>query len=146
MKKILTIIILLFALPTYAETYGSITVSKLISVYDGDTFRCNIKEWPPIIGKNISVRILGIDTPEIKCSVKKKGKAECDRLKALARTAKKLTKNQLQRAKIIELRNIQRGKYFRILADVYVDGRNLADILIKNGFAVPYDGGTKPEW
>ena len=30
---------------------------------------------------------------------------------------------------------MQRGKYFRILADVYVDGKSLADGLIQSGHA-----------
>jgi endonuclease YncB( thermonuclease family) len=43
----------------------------------------------------------------------------------------------------IELKNMQRGKYFRIVADVHVDDKNLADMLIENNLAVRYDGGTK---
>jgi endonuclease YncB( thermonuclease family) len=35
---------------------------------------------------------------------------------------------------------MERGKYFRIAADVIVDGENLADILIEAGIAVRYDG------
>ena len=38
---------------------------------------------------------------------------------------------------------MKRGKYFRIVADVYADGVSLTDKLIKSGYAVPYDGGTK---
>jgi micrococcal nuclease len=38
---------------------------------------------------------------------------------------------------------MQGGKYFRLVADVYYDGKKLADILIKNKLAVEYDGGTK---
>ena len=41
------------------------------------------------------------------------------------------------------LRNTKRGKYFRIVADVYVDNKNLTDILISSGLGVAYDGGTK---
>ena len=41
------------------------------------------------------------------------------------------------------MRNLERGKYFRIVADVYVDGENLADILIDAGMAVRYGGGKK---
>ena len=52
----------------------------------------------------------------------------------------------LRSAKVIELRNIQRGKYFRILADVYVDGQNLADGLIRSGHARLYDGGKRLGW
>ena len=43
-------------------------------------------------------------------------------------------------------KNVKRGKYFRILADVYADGVSVADELIKNDFAVKYDGGTKIDW
>jgi hypothetical protein len=35
-----------------APQYGS--VSKVISVYDGDTFRVNIDSLSPIVGKNIA--------------------------------------------------------------------------------------------
>ena len=35
------------------------------------------------------------------------------------------------------------GKYFRIAADVIVDGENLADVLVEAGMAVRYDGGKK---
>ena len=129
-----------------AENYGNVTVSKIVSVYDADTFRRNIDGWEAIIGKNIPIRANGIDTPEIKCSVRKKGEDECKRLKQLARTARRLTENILKSAKVVELRNIKRGKYFRILADVFADGRSLADILIKNGVAKKYDGGKKPVW
>lgn len=38
---------------------------------------------------------------------------------------------------------MDRGKYFRIVADVYLDGKNLGDILVKEDHAVAYDGGTK---
>jgi len=56
-----------------APQYGTVTVSKLISVYDGDTFRVDINSLPPILGKNIPVRVAGIDTPEIqgKCFYEK---------------------------------------------------------------------------
>ena len=47
----------------------------------------------------------------------------------------------------IELRNLARDKYFRILADVYVNGQLLADALKEKGLAKDYDGeGPKPTW
>ena len=49
----------------------------------------------------------------------------------------------LKDAERINLKNMERGKYFRIVADVYADGENIADILIESGMAVRYDGGTK---
>ena len=140
-KSILLVIILFIS--SYATSikdinYGSATVEKVTSIYDGDTFRANIKDYPKIVGYRMSVRILGIDTPEMR--------AKCSKEKELARSAKKLTVSLLRNAKRIELRNIKRGKYFRLLADVYVDDVSIADELLKNGFAVKYDGGTKIDW
>ena len=117
------------------QTYNNITIDEVTSIYDGDTFRVNINSYPGIIGQKMAIRVNGIDTPELR--------AKCNKEKLLAREAKKLTVSTLRASKIIELRNLQRGKYFRIVADVYVDDKSLGDILIKNNLAVKYDGGTK---
>ncbi len=117
------------------KVYGSAVVSEVTSIYDGDTFRANLKGYPEIIGYRIGVRINGIDTPEMR--------GQCQKEKNLARQAKELTVTQLRGAKKIELRNMKRGKYFRIVADVYVDGKSLGEMLVKRSLAVPYDGGHK---
>ena len=58
-----------------------------------------------------------------------------------------LAEKLLRGAKRIELRNPQRGKYFRIVADVYLDGESLAEKLKEAGLAKDYDGeGEKPTW
>ena len=49
----------------------------------------------------------------------------------------------LKDAEQITLKNMKRGKYFRIAAEVIVDGESLADILIEAGVAIKYDGGKK---
>lgn len=41
---------------------------------------------------------------------------------------------------------MKRGKYFRIVAEVRVDGQNLGQLLIEKGLAKPYDGGKKQKW
>ena len=46
----------------------------------------------------------------------------------------------------IKLKNMRRGKYFRIVADVYVDGVNLAKELNRVGLGKEYGGGTRPTW
>lgn len=132
--------ILLLSLSINAESlkkikYPDMEVSKITSVYDGDTFRAHIKDMPKIVGYRMSIRINGIDTPE------KKGK--CQKEKTLAKKAKNLTKSLLKNAQSIILRDIKRGKYFRIVADVYVDDVSIAQELIKHRLAVPYDGGHK---
>lgn len=117
------------------QNFGELTVSAVTSIYDGDTFRANIQSVHPIIGDRISIRLAGIDTPELR--------GKCDQEKQLARKAKQFTVQQLRSAKQIRLKNITRGKYFRIIADVYVDGHSLNEALIKNQLAVRYSGGTK---
>ena len=45
-----------------ADNFGTLEEVEFISCYDGDTCRFNIPGVHPIIGKNISVRLDGIDT------------------------------------------------------------------------------------
>jgi len=117
------------------ETYGSVVVSKVVSIYDGDTFKVNIEGYPAIVGEKMSVRVNGIDTPEIR--------GKCAQEKELAHKAKQIVVELMKKAKVVELRNMQRDKYFRIVSDVYIDGKNLSFLLIEKNLAVVYDGGTK---
>ncbi|MBJ7549610.1 thermonuclease family protein [Marinomonas ostreistagni] len=137
MFRFISLLVFLFVTsPAYANI--NVTVEKVQSVYDADTFRVDISGWPDIVGKNIPIRVNGVDAAEIrgKCTIEKE----------LARAARDYTKTMLQNGRIIELRNIQRGKYFRLLADVYVDGISLSEALIHSGHARPYDGGTRQGW
>lgn len=129
---------LLFASAKTQQQYGSVFVDKVVRVYDGDTFYCNIDQWPKILGDNIGIRINGIDTPEMRGS--------SPRVKALAVMAKMIVHDTLTGAEVIVLKNIKRGKYFRVVADVECDGQDMAQILIDAGLAKRYDGGTKTEW
>ena len=71
----------------------------------------------------------GINTPEIK--------GKCKKEKYEAQKARDMDTEK------ITLKNMKRGKYFRIAADVIIDGENLADMLIEAGMAIRYDGGKK---
>lgn len=108
---------------------------KYISAYDGDTITFNIPGVHPLFGKKISVRVKGVDTPEVST------KDLCE--KEAGRIAQKLVRSLLEKANQIDLVNVDRDKYFRILADVLVDGKSVADILLKNKLAYEYNGGTK---
>jgi len=120
------------------KLYGTIKVTEVTSIYDADTFRVNIAGWPGIVGKHMSIRVNGIDAPELR--------GKCKLEIANARSAKQATVELLRNATVIELRNMKRGKYFRIIADVYVDGISLGESLISRGLAVPYDGGKRRSW
>ena len=112
---------------------------QVVSVYDGDTFKIDLPSMHPLFGDDLSIRLFGVDTPEIRGTT--------DEVKALAMQAQQLTKKALKGASKIELRNPQRGKYFRIISEVWIDGESLADMLKKKGLAKDYDGeGARPEW
>ena len=112
-----------------------INQGRCIKVYDGDTITIASKlpyKHSPIY--RFSVRLNGIDTPEIK------GKDEDEKKCAvLARDALK----DLIVGRKVELRNVQTEKYGRILAEVYCDNINLNEWMVNQRFAVKYDGGTK---
>ena len=119
------------AKPKFGNYEGAIYVRN----YDGDTITFNLPNLHPIIGKKIRVRLNGIDTPEIK--------GKCDKEKYDAEQAREMVGDILKDAERIDLKNMGRGKYFRIVANAYVDGENLAEALIDSGMAVKYDGGKK---
>ena len=108
---------------------------KYIRNHDGDTITVNINNVHPIIGKEISVRVYGIDTPEIRT------KNMCEKKKAVE--AKLLVKELLVNADNIEIRDIKRDKYFRIVGKVYADGVSVGEMLLKKKLAYPYYGKTK---
>lgn len=108
---------------------------RVIKVYDGDTI--TIASKMPFADSplyRLSVRLNGIDTPEIK------GKTEDEK------TAAKQVRDVLSTLilnKYITLANVQTEKYGRILADVYVGGLHVNEWLVSEKYAVKYDGGTK---
>lgn len=139
MYKLIGVLLICFSVVYAADKiYGNAKITEVRSIYDGDTFKCSIKSWPKIIGEDIGIRVAGIDCPEMK--------DKDPEVKALAQQAKQYTVARLREGKVIWLKNMRRDKYFRILADVYIDGKNLATELIEKGLAKPYDGGTKEEW
>jgi micrococcal nuclease len=135
MRALIVLITFLFAPPASAKSFGDYNNAVYIRNYDGDTITFNLPELHPIIGEKISIRVNGIDTPEIR--------GKCEKEKYDAKQAKEMVADILKDAEQIVLRNMERGKYFRIAADVIVDGENLGDMLIEAGMAVRYDGGKK---
>lgn len=120
------------------NSYGDVVVDKVTQIYDGDSFKINIVAWPDIIGKEVIIRIKGIDAPEIH--------GKCEKENLMAKLARQHTVNLIENAFRVELKNMQRDQYFRILADVYVDRKNLGNSLVENKLAVRYAGGKKYDW
>ena len=121
---------LCFAVPQkniVKKTYGSVIADKVLSVNDNLVIRCDIKQWPAIIGKGIPVRINGISPLPAGDEAKNKKKRT---------EATKFAADTLAAAKVVILANIKRGRDFSIVADVVADGVNLAGVLAKKNFAL----------
>ena len=130
------ILFLLTATSSHSEQrFGDYEGAIYVRNYDGDTITFDLPNLHPIIGNKIAIRVNGIDTPEIR--------GKCDKEKYDAKQAKGMVEEFLKDAERIDLKNMGRGKYFRIVADVYADGENLAEALVDSGMAVKYDGGKK---
>ena len=123
---------------TPVENYGNFSNVEYVRNYDGDTITVNIHNVHDIIGKEIPIRVKGIDTPEIN--------GECPEEIAAAEEVRDLVTSQISNATTLNILNSDRDKYFRILGDVQYDGVDLGTFLLDSGYALPYDGGTKPNW
>ena len=128
----LALALFLIPIPAFATDFPNVAYHRC---YDGDTCTFTIPGVHPLFGEKISVRIAGIDTPEIR--------GKCQKEKALAMQARNLVTRMLGQARRIDLLDAQRGKYFRIVARVAADGRDIGASLINRGLAVEYDGGKK---
>jgi len=114
---------------------------KVNKVIDGDTVDVDIDLGFGIILTDERVRIMGIDTPESRTRDKIEklfGLASKKRLKEL------LSKQCVLKTEINKHGEDMKGKFGRVLGDfVASDGRMITDILIKEGYAVPYHGQSK---
>jgi micrococcal nuclease len=121
------------------ETYPDVCANNIVSVYDGDTIKVDINSYPDVIGKGVSIRVANIDTPELRG-------AKCELEKGLGLLARDFAIVFMNRCNHIMLRNVQRDKYFRLVAEVHCENQSLGDELIKVNLAYPYTGGTKQSW
>jgi len=116
---------------------GQIKKAKVLKVYDGDTVWVALK----IHGKvyKMKVRLNGIDTPELKPPLTTPNR---EKVIASAIKSKEFVARLIDQ-KIVTLKCYKFEKYGRLLADVSINKINLADELLKNKLAKPYDGKTK---
>jgi endonuclease YncB( thermonuclease family) len=139
MTRVLSLIsiVIFFLLPSTAYSYDW----KVVKVLDGDTVKFEVKFLPKELGTNLSVRVLGIDTPE------KAPRAKCDKEAQLGLKATEFTKQAVGQAKKIEVDITEWDKYGgRVLGHIKLDGKRLSDLLIDAGLARPYHGEKKSDW
>ena len=113
-----------------------IFAALVISITDGDTFKARIPVWDGIEVVT-AVRVRGIDTPELK--------GKCPAEKAMALEAKARLAVLLNGP--VTLLHVEPDKYSgRVDADVSVNGKSVAAVLIAEGLARPYTGGARQGW
>ena len=103
---------------------------------DGDTVDVTLDLGFDILYNN-RIRLLGIDTPESRTrdlEEKKLGLAAKDRVKELCPVGSTVT---------VKTTKDGRGKFGRILGEIYVGDVNVNKLLIEEGHAVEYFGGKK---
>jgi len=125
-------------IPTVATSSEQTTYNLTIeSVYDGDTIKGHVDIWPNLT-KYTSIRINGIDTPELRT------KNKCE--KTLGLKAKQALIDLIG-DKQVTISNVKLGKYAgRVLADVTVGGEDVAAYMINHGYAREYHGGKRVGW
>lgn len=105
--------------------YGNAIVGKIVDCNQTDdyNFKCDIRNYPPIIGRGVPIRIRGIEILAVDSNQPQAGQAN------------NFIHENLKNAKRVELKNMQRGDGFFILADVYCDEQNLGQLLAERNFA-----------
>ena len=103
--------------------------AKIVSVYDGDTLRVDIDLGFNIIMRNESIRLYGIDTPELRGDEKVSGYAAKNKLLELIPIGSDV---------IIQTIKDSKEKYGRYLGIIFVNGLNINEEMIKTGHAVEY--------
>jgi len=112
-------------------------IKKVLKVVDGDTIDVEIDLGFDLTKKE-RVRLGGIDTPESRTrdlEEKKMGLEAKERLKMLLKVSDKLT-----------VTTSKDGKFGRMIGTLYMNpsaGMSINQMLIDDGYAWAYDGGTK---
>jgi|TARA_A100001391_G_scaffold33714_2_gene18287 micrococcal nuclease len=115
---------------------------NIIKVVDGDTVDVDIDLGFGMWIKDERVRMMGIDTPESRTrdKVEKKfGLASKEKLKSI------LGKKAILKTQVNKKGEDMKGKFGRILGDFIIDNKMATQILIDEGYAVAYFGGSKEE-
>lgn len=118
-----------------------ITYGKVIKVYDGDTITIATQLYNgSLVPKKeiyrFSVRLNGIDTPEIKSSNETEKKLAIAARDALS---------TLIIGKVVRLENISYDKYGRLLCKTFLEDLDICEWMVEHNYAVVYNGGTKPD-
>lgn len=118
---------LVFAEPPVRDYVYDVDV---ISVYDGDTLNVDIDLGFSIWIKDKSLRLLGIDAPEVKGATREQGLVVRDWLRSKVKQGKNI---------IIQTFKDESDKYGRYLAVLYIDGVNINQLMLDEGLVRSYN-------
>lgn len=135
---VLAWLLLIAAAVSRADT--PMLVLPIIAVTDGDTIATHLTLPPPL--HKVSVRVLGIDTPE------SDWRAKCQQEQELGAQAKALLAEAAMVSGAMAVTEFKWDMYGgRIDGNVSIGGRDVAEMLLQAGLAKPYFGkGPKPNW
>ncbi len=126
---------LVAALVAPAPAVGQVVPVEVVRVIDGDTVVVDAHPWPGVTIRT-SVRVDGVDTPELR--------GRCPEERAAAERALQAVIRILSRAAAVTVIDPRDGTYAgRVVARVEVDGTPLTATLIAGGYGRPYDGRTR---
>ncbi len=125
-KMIFGILLILLAVFICHPTTSSAGLFKVVRVYDGDTIKA--------VGYDIEikVRLVGIDAPETSKGKRKSGQP-------FGRQAEKHLAS-LVLNKMVDIKGYGSDRYGRILAEIYIDDKNVNLEMVKTGYAEVYSG------
>lgn len=107
--------------------------ATVIDVHDGDTIRVDIDLGFDVQFRNVPLRLMGINAPELNTEA---GKASRDFLS---------TRLPDGTAVVIHTVKDKKEKYGRYLAVIFHEDQNLNDLLVTTGHALSWDGkGQRP--
>lgn len=103
---------------------------QVVSVYDGDTLNVDIDLGFSIWIKDKSLRLYGLDAPEVRGATRDQGIVVRNWLRQ---------KIEQGETVLIESISDQPDKYGRYLAILYIDGVNINQQMLDEGLARPYN-------
>ncbi len=137
MKQSLTLLSFIFILVLLSSSLHAQQSTTVVRVVDGDTLK--VRYW----GKEESIRLIGIDTPESRAN--KKAKKDAKRSGQDIKTITSMGKRATEYVEIlvrpgdlvtIEFDVQQRDRYDRLLGYVYLsNGKMLNEEIVKAGYA-----------
>jgi|TARA_R110000744_G_scaffold77129_1_gene152456 micrococcal nuclease len=103
--------------------------AEVKKVYDGDTITVDFDLGFGIILRKQKIRLLGINTPEVRGESRDQGLISRDRLR----------ERILGKTVTIKTSRDKKGKYGRWIGEVFIEDENINQWLLNEGLAVVYD-------